>query len=82
MSLGGLRYNQPFATYIGMYYIQAARYDLKPMFELTAFGRLVVLPALNVSLYLSGKVTLAWLEAAIPSECRATPRILGLSRSL
>ena len=55
-------------AYVGLYYIQAARHNLVPIFELTAVGRTLILPAFHVALYLSGKVPLAWLEAAIPSD--------------
>ena len=55
-------------AYVGMYYLQAARHNLVPIFELTAIGRTVILPAFHVALYLTGKVPFAWLEAAIPSD--------------
>ena len=55
-------------AYVGLYYLQAARYNLLPIFELTVIGRTLFLPAIHVSLYLSGKVPFAWLEAAIPSD--------------
>ena len=55
-------------AYVGLYYIQAARYNLVPIFELTAVGRTIILPAMHVALYLTGKVPFCWLEAAIPSD--------------
>ena len=56
------------SAYVGLYYLQAARYNLRPMFELTAVGRTLILPAMHVALYMTGQVPLAWLEAAIPAD--------------
>ena len=55
-------------AYVGLFYLQAARHDLRPIFELTAFSRTILLPAIYAVLYVSGKVPITWLEAAIPAD--------------
>lgn len=67
-------------AYIGIFHLQMARHNLTPMFEISAIGRTLILPALHVALYLRGEVSIAWLEAAIPSDFVAACHMLWALR--
>ena len=68
------------ALYIGLYHLQAARHNIVPIFELSAAGRTLILPAIHLLLFHYGAVPLAWLEAAIPTDFLAALHMIWCLR--
>ena len=54
--------------YVGFWYCIAALSEHTMFFKASVWTRLLVLPAFQVGLVLTGSTTTAWLEAAVPVD--------------
>ena len=62
--------------YVGFFYLTAARYNLRPIFWMTAIARLTVLPLTHCLCVLAGTLPVAALEAFIPTDALTAVHML------
>ena len=62
----------PFGTfgvfYVGLFYIVSAWHNLRQIFWMTVYARLLFLPVIHVGAVLAGRMPVACLEAFIPTD--------------
>ena len=54
--------------YVGLFYIVSAWHNLRQIFWMTVYARLLFLPVIHVGAVLAGRMPVACLEAFIPTD--------------